>query len=76
MVVPDVVSLTSVADNFNAGCVALVDGVCTLTPALKVAGCLSSKLDVCQHVKIFHLIYLPLSDFQTILILVIRKCYS
>ena len=53
MVVPDVISFTSVADNFNAGCVGFVDGLCTLSPAIRVAGCLNKKLDICQHVRIY-----------------------
>ena len=49
---PDVKSLTSVADNFNAGCTGLVDGVCLANPATKVLGCISSETDICQHVSL------------------------
>lgn len=51
LVVPDVQSLTSVADNFENGCNQLVDNVCTANPAFNVAKCISSKADVCQYAR-------------------------
>ncbi|XP_066919832.1 uncharacterized protein [Clytia hemisphaerica] len=51
LVVPDIQSLTSVADNFENGCNQLVDGVCTSNPAFNVAKCISSKADVCQYAR-------------------------
>ena len=51
-VVPDVQSLTSVADNFENGCAGMVDNLCAMNPATNVLKCISSKADVCQYVSL------------------------
>ena len=51
--VPDVQSLSSVADNFEAGCAQMVDNLCMMNPATNVLKCISSKADVCQYVRFF-----------------------
>jgi len=50
MVIPDVMSFTSVADNFNNACVGLVDTVCK-NPLTNVAKCIHSEADVCKKVR-------------------------
>lgn len=49
MVVPDVMSFTSVADNFDNACAGLVDTVCK-NPLTNVAKCIHSEADVCKKV--------------------------
>ncbi|XP_066914473.1 uncharacterized protein [Clytia hemisphaerica] len=50
-VVPDIQALTSVADNFEAGCTGMVDNLCMMNPATTVLKCISSKADVCQYAR-------------------------
>ena len=64
MVVPDVMSLTSVADNFDNACAGLVDTVCK-NPLTNVAKCIHSEADVCKKVEeFFYILDIACQVFQ------------